>query len=158
MGDCSSHSFRHLAAQWARRSGADIVIRNIARWVGYSNLFLYIAEAEKISVTNIATTRVEIPCGIFGCSTQIPNMTRWTREHNKINTINLTLDNYLLLSMLIFPVRPSIQPSVRPSVSDHVDCKRACHAWFLHQWNRLRQALTLTSLLLPQSLDYLAIT
>ncbi len=50
MGDCSSHSFRRSAAQWARRSGADIVvIRNIARWVGYSNLFLYIAEAEKIS-------------------------------------------------------------------------------------------------------------
>ena len=60
--------------------------------------------------------------------------------------------------LLIFPVRLSIRPSVRPSVSDHVDCKRACHAWFLHQWTRLRRVLTLTSLLLPQSLDYLAIT
>jgi hypothetical protein len=60
--------------------------------------------------------------------------------------------------MLIFPVRPSIRPSVRPSVPDHVDCKHACHAWFLHQWTRLRRVLTLTSLLLPQSLDYLAIT
>jgi hypothetical protein len=50
LGDCSSHSIRRSASQWARRCGADIVvIRNIGRWVSYSNLFLYIAEAEKIS-------------------------------------------------------------------------------------------------------------
>ena len=47
---CSSHSIRRSAAQWARRCGADLsVIRNIGRWVEYSNLLLYIAEAEKIS-------------------------------------------------------------------------------------------------------------
>jgi hypothetical protein len=50
LADCSSHSIRRSASQWARRCGADIVvIRNIGRWVAYSNLFLYIAEAEKIS-------------------------------------------------------------------------------------------------------------
>jgi hypothetical protein len=50
LGDCSSHSIRRSASQWARRCGADIVvIRNMGRWVGYANLFAYIAEAEKIS-------------------------------------------------------------------------------------------------------------
>jgi hypothetical protein len=50
MGDCNSHSFPRPEAQWARRSAADIVLmRNIAHRAGYSNIFLFIAEAEKIS-------------------------------------------------------------------------------------------------------------
>jgi hypothetical protein len=50
LPDCSSHSIRCSAAQWARRCGTDItVVRNVGRWVDLKNLFLYIAEGEKIS-------------------------------------------------------------------------------------------------------------
>ena len=46
--DYTSHSVRRSAAQWARRCGADlVVIRNVGRWVSYTSLLYYIAEAEQ---------------------------------------------------------------------------------------------------------------
>ena len=43
--DCSSHSIRRAAAQWAARCGASLAdVRNVGRWVALKHLLTYIAE------------------------------------------------------------------------------------------------------------------
>ena len=46
--DCSSHSLRYSAAQWARRCGADLnLVKRVGRWVNLLILMEYLAEGEQ---------------------------------------------------------------------------------------------------------------
>jgi hypothetical protein len=50
IGDCSGHSLRRTAAQWARRCGADLyVIKNVGRWSSLDNLELYLRDTDEIA-------------------------------------------------------------------------------------------------------------
>jgi hypothetical protein len=48
LENCTGHSIRRTAAQWARRCGADLfVIKNVGRWASLDNLALYLIEADE---------------------------------------------------------------------------------------------------------------
>jgi hypothetical protein len=48
--ECSSHSIRRSAAQWAARCGVDILkIRDIGRWTSFDHMALYVAEGNRES-------------------------------------------------------------------------------------------------------------
>jgi integrase len=72
---CSGHSIRRTAAQWARRSGADLfTILNVGRWTSLENLRLYLKEADKIGAAKMDANDQRDPLldfWVFNSKTQI---------------------------------------------------------------------------------------
>ena len=76
--ECTSHSLRRSAAQWARRCGADwTTIRNVGRWVSYINVLIYIADGEahaRVAIRNNNGIDPVLSYWIFDSDTMVDTM------------------------------------------------------------------------------------